>query len=104
MRQSDFLELIESEWSIEADGFSWQLRQGAFSDVAFRRVLEKLAVISLDKDALLPRRFVSVLWYMPLFMQWQFQRIGSKCDGNQEKYNQSVNLVTNEIERILGVP
>ena len=50
-----------------------------------------------------PRRLVSLLWYMPLFLTWQTERL-RELGGDLGAYVHAVSSITNEIERILGTP
>ncbi|MBI5500709.1 MAG: hypothetical protein HY907_10745, partial [Deltaproteobacteria bacterium] len=77
--------------------------QGQFEPAVFRRVLQKVASLSIGEDAQLPRRIVSVLWYIPLFMHWQVERI-QEGGGDTAAYAKAISEMTNEIERLLGVP
>jgi hypothetical protein len=96
------IEALESEWAPE-NGFFWGVRQGRFAEDEFRRALTKIAAISIAEDADVPRRVVSLLWYIPLFMQWQVERV-EKSQGDVAAYMKAVTAMTNEIERLLGVP
>jgi hypothetical protein len=93
---------LEAEWSPE-DGFFWRIRQGHFSTSDFEKALKKVAAISISEEADLPRRLVSLLWYIPLFMQWQVERVQEQ-KGDVRAYATSITTMTNEIERLLGVP
>ncbi len=92
---------LEALWQTET-GFLWQVRQGRFDTREFERALDTLSSISLEGDPL-PRRLVSLLWYIPLAMHWQGQRVHEK-GGDAERYGRAVAALTNEVERILGVP
>jgi hypothetical protein len=96
------IDTLESEWSPE-DGFFWRVRQGHFTTSDFERVLEKVSAISIEEDADVPRRVVSLLWYIPLFMQWQVERV-QENRGDVKAYMTAITTMTNEIERLLGVP
>lgn len=96
------IEALESEWSPE-DGFFWRVRQGRFTTDEFQRALKKLSALSVVEDAKLPRRVVSLLWYIPLFMHWQVERV-QESHGDVAGYTKAIAAMTNEIERILGVP
>lgn len=96
------IELLDSEWSME-EGFFWHIREGHFDPVAFKRALHKVSSIQFPEDATLPRRIVSYLWYIPLFMQWQTDRV-KETGGDATAYGRAVSAMTNEIERLLGVP
>lgn len=93
---------LEEEWSPE-DGFFWTLRQGQFSQSAFERVLKMVSGIRVEEDAVLPRRVVSLLWYIPLFMQWQVERVREN-EGDLTAYIAAVGRMTTAIEQLLGVP
>ena len=93
---------LEEEWSPE-EGFFWTLRQGRFSPGAFDRVLKSVSRIRVEEDAVLPRRFVSLIWYVPIFMQWQIERVREN-EGDVTAYMVAVDNMTNVIGQILGVP
>jgi hypothetical protein len=96
------IEVAESEWSPE-NGFFWRIRQGHFANCEFERALGKISAISIAEESEIPRRLASLLWYIPLFMQWQTERV-RKAGGDVEAYLKAVTSMTNEIERLLGVP
>ncbi len=102
MSYADFIQKIEAEWDPD-DGFFWKARKGQFDQHAFTRTLEKLRSLTIDDDAELPRRLVSVLWYIPLFMSWQIERV-REVGGDENAYSLATTATTNEIERLLGVP
>lgn len=52
---------------------------------------------------MIPRRAVSLLWFIPVFMEWQTERVRA-CGGDTRAYARAVSEATNEIERLLGVP
>ena len=96
------IELLESEWSPDY-GFFWRIREGRFDTAEFQRALQKVATISIAEDAELPRRVVSLLWYIPLFMHWQIERV-KENGGDPMAYAKAITAMTTEIERLLGVP
>jgi hypothetical protein len=93
---------LESEWSPE-DGFFWRIRQGRFVASDYSRAFKMIASIDTPGTGDIPSKFVSLLWYIPLFMQWQTERV-VESGGNRKEYERSITAVTSEIERILGVP
>jgi len=93
---------LELEWSEEA-GFFWQLRQGRFVLADFQRALTKIKSVAIPEDGNVPRRIVSLLWYIPLFMQWQVERVREN-QGDSIAFTGAITTITNEIERLLGVP
>ena len=102
MNYDQQIELLESEWSPD-DGFFWRVRQGTFDHAEFERALRKVATLAIPEDAELPRRIVSLLWYIPLFMQWQVERV-QENGGDTVAYAKAITAMTNEVERLLGLP
>jgi|SRR5665213_2832088 len=96
------IDALESEWSLD-HGFFWRVQQGHFTPRDFERALNKVSAIKIEEDANVPRRVVSLLWYIPLFMQWQVERVQEK-KGDVKAYAMAITTMTNEIERLLGVP
>ncbi len=73
-QSATLIENIESEWEPD-DGFFWKIRQGLFLESDFERALAKVNAVPTFSDQLVPARLVSLLWYVPLFMQWQIERV-----------------------------
>jgi hypothetical protein len=96
------VEAIEVEWSPDA-GFLWSLRQGIFDDGKFQRLLALLRTIEIAEGAHVPIRLVSLLWYIPTFMQWQDERLRERGQ-DLDAYRKAMARVVNELERILGTP
>lgn len=100
MKMSESVEVLESAWS-EEDGFLFRLRVGEFETAKSASFLATLRKIDADQDNVLNRRAVSLLWYVPLFLEWQRERIDKKY---WSELNLLITSVTNEVERLLGVP
>ncbi|NNB89034.1 hypothetical protein HPC50_17985 [Corallococcus exiguus] len=93
-------EELEAAWSDE-DGFLVQLRMGNFDSAKADALLTMLKRMDLGGSGPLERRVVSLLWYLPLFMSWQRERVEPKRLIELAKVEA---LATNEVERLLGVP
>lgn len=93
---------LEAEWSPE-DGFFWRLRNDKFNADAFGRTLKILSSLHFAEDTLLPRRVVSLLWYIPIFMQWQIERVQMN-NGDTSEYTLAANTLHNHVEKLLGIP
>lgn len=77
------------------------LRRGHFDTRACDRYIRLLETVDLGEESVVDRRIVSVLWYMPLLIEWQRDRL------DQDEHNALapvLDKVTSELERILGVP
>ena len=90
---------LEAAYDLD-EGFLGLLRGGHFDSLARDHFLQLLRSIDLETETL-DRRLVGLLWYVPLFMQWQLERLD---DEEQVALRAAVDQVTNQLERILGVP
>lgn len=83
------------------DGFLGLLRGGHFDSLARDHFLRLLESMDLGAADTINRRVVGLLWYVPLFMQWQLERLDEE---DQIAVRATIDQVTNQLERILGVP
>ena len=102
MTYDDLIVRIENEWAPD-EGFFWKAREVVFDREAFDRICCTLRDLNPADEALLPRRLVSLLWYAPIFLEWQRDRIPA-VGGGRSEYERAVSYILNEVQRILGVP
>jgi len=102
MTEESVIHDLESEWEAE-HGFFWKIRQGSFSEEEFQRAFRRVSAIGNFEGPRVDRRVVSLLWYIPLFMHWQTERIAG-AGGDVDAYEKAVNAMTNQVERLLGIP
>lgn len=93
---------LEKEWDLEA-GFLGNLRQGIFSTEKLERLLNTLQTIELSDLKQLDRRFVSLTWYIPVFMIWQREDF-VKQNKDIFELDLAINKVEGQLEIILGIP
>lgn len=98
---SQLIEELEQAWDV--DGFLGRLRTGEFSLDDAQEFLALLSEVDLGKEQVVPKRLVSLLWFLPSFLAWQTERVAERC-GNQVSYAQFVTEVHNLLEERLGVP
>ncbi len=91
---------LEREYD-QDEGFLGLLRNGHFNSIARDRFVRLLQSIDIGTGGSVDRRVVALLWYVPLFMQWQERRLDA---DEREALQSAANRVTSELERILGVP
>jgi hypothetical protein len=91
---------LEAAYDLE-EGFLGLLRGGHLDSLERDRFLGLLQSIDLEPADAIDRRLVGLLWYVPLFMQWQLDRLD---DEEQALLRAAIDQVTNQLERILGVP
>lgn len=63
---------MEGHWG--EDGFLEALRRGVFDSARATEFLAGLGSKSIADDALVPRRLLSLVWYLPLYLSWQKER------------------------------
>lgn len=102
MNTEELIQDLESHWS--TDGFLDTIRRGNFDASAGQRFLELLRGISIGDDQLIPKRLLSLLWYLPLFLEWQKERITEMASSKAASYERFVTEVQNVLEEVLGVP
>ncbi|MCK1735944.1 hypothetical protein IVA79_18875 [Bradyrhizobium sp. 138] len=95
------VEQLEAEWN--ADGFFDRVRNGNYDAVRGQAVLAVLRAIEIGDEDLVPKRLVSLLWYLPSFLSWQTERIAEK-GGDHAAYERFVTEVESALEDVLGVP
>ena len=99
---SQALNRIEREWEPD-DGCLYRLRQGDYDATSINRVIELLSSIEVDDNTLLPRRFVSLTWWIPTFMEWQVERVDEE-DGDVDALKRDIDRMRNVLDEVLGVP
>jgi len=91
---------LEHEYDTD-NGFLGLLRSGHFDTRARDRFLALLRSIDLGEGESVDRRIVALLWYVPLLLRWQERRLD---DEERKALDHTIDSVTTELERILGVP
>jgi hypothetical protein len=62
-----------------------------------------LRLIAVSEATTLPRRFVSLTWIVPSFMEWQIERVLEK-GGDVEALKQDITKLRNVLNDLLGAP
>ena len=79
-------------------------RHGIFRADEADTFLELLRSIAIGDHELVPKRLLSLLWYLPLFLEWQKERVSEVSPGHIIDYVRFVTEVINILEGVLGVP
>jgi hypothetical protein len=103
MKDEELITLIEAEWDSDK-GFFGRLRQGQFDRASYLRCKQSLDRLhwEIGKKSSLSRRLVSIVWYIPLFMTWQTERVSGSIDA--EEYRRVSNEIQTIVQEFLGVP
>jgi hypothetical protein len=96
-----YLAELEAAWEPDT-GFLGCLRDGIFDQALFTDFVTTLIRVRVAEEALLPARFVTLLWFIPLFMEWQTERVSATC--SPEEYGLARTRIERQLERILGSP
>lgn len=96
------IKALESEWEMEV-GFLGLLREGILDKEGFCRFESTLNSIDLGAEPYIDRRIVSLIWMIPLFMSWQWDRVAERGNDMEELQNYTAR-VEGIVERLLGLP
>ena len=95
------VEQLDSEW--DTDGFFDRVRNGDYDAKQAQKVLNMLRAIDIGEDELLPKRLVTLLWYLPSFLGWQAERVQER-GGDRAAFEKFATDVCNTLEEVLGTP
>ncbi|TQF43494.1 hypothetical protein UNPF46_02555 [Bradyrhizobium sp. UNPF46] len=95
------IEQLEVEWN--TNGFFDRVRNGDYDATRAQAVLAALRAISIGDEEMVPKRLLSLLWYLPSFLDWQAERMVEQ-GGDRAAYQRFVTDVHNTLEQVLGVP
>lgn len=95
----DLTQRIGAEYDLD-DGFIGRLRSGTFDPEGAGRLLALLAKLPDDMQTF-DRGLVSLLWYLPLVIDWNTERVPA---ADQARVKALRDEVINRLEVILGAP
>lgn len=99
---SELVDSLDLEWDQDT-GFLGQLRTGVLDREAYQRFMSLLQSIELQGDTM-NRRLVKVLWFIPLYMEWQTERLQRTSGISAIEYSRYKADVLDILYRLLGVP
>lgn len=101
MTTQELIQRLESEW--EDDGFLGRIREGSYSKDEGQKFIALLKEINISENTQVPKRLLSLVWYLPSFLEWQKERVKEKS-SDSAAYERFVTDVLNCLEQVLGVP
>jgi hypothetical protein len=98
----DLINRLDDEWD-QDDGFLGRLRAGVFDRAGYERFLGLLRSIETNGDTF-DRRLIEALWFVPLFMEWQTERLEKTSGMTRVEYGNYKDEVVNAFYKVLGLP
>jgi hypothetical protein len=104
LRHSDpeVLAALDLAWDDE-EGPLGKLRSGRFDPILAGRYIDLLNSIEISKGQALHPDFVRLVWFAPLFSEWQIER-AVKRGSNERDVRDFCDMVRERMMEILGVP
>jgi hypothetical protein len=95
---------LEREWD-QSEGFLGRLRTGVFDQQGFQRLKTLLEGIRIPEETEVDRRLVALLWFMPVFMLWQRERVARGGSATESEVDAAAEQVASLLlAQILGGP
>ncbi|MGE3962775.1 MAG: hypothetical protein AB7I09_01605 [Planctomycetota bacterium] len=102
MNLEQAIDFLEQSWDRDA-GFLGRVRSGDFDSDLGARFLERLKTLEPCEGDEISRRLVALLWYVPIFLEWQTERVKEK-GHDLDEYKRSANSILSVVEDYLGIP
>jgi hypothetical protein len=102
MDTTKVIALLEEEWEPEK-GALWKLRNREIDKEGVERLINLLRSIDVKDAEVIDRRLVSLIWFMPLVMEWQKPHF-QQSEQLIRILDKFINQIVNELFRILGSP
>lgn len=102
MSIEDLIQNLETYW--DTDGFLDAVRRGNFVSSDADAFLGLVRGITIGEDDSVPKRLLSLLWYIPSFLEWQKERVAEASPAQAPDYERFVTEVHNALEEVLGIP
>ena len=96
----DVVAAIDECWS--ESGFLYRVRAGAFDEKSGEEFLEMLRSMDLERETSVPVRLVKQLWFLPLFLEWQKERVEEL--GSGPAFKRFRNQLFSVLEDVVGFP
>lgn len=103
MNIDKLVESLGAEWDIE-EGSLYLIRNGKFDSAIADHLLAVLDDVTLDDPECLPRRVVSLLWFIPVFLYWNAERVEDVSGISHSEYESFIIKVSERLMKLLGVP
>lgn len=101
MDYHEFIDRMEVEW--DEGGFFEQIRNGNYDDSRANYIIDLICALETNGQDFLPRRLVALIWYIPIFLEWQVERVVEQ-GGDNIAFDNFRTKTLNILQNVLGIP
>ena len=96
------IEQLNREWESQ-NGFLGKARYRTFDSDGLDRLIQTLESIDVEDKDYLDRRLVSLLWFIPIFLEWQKPSF-REVEKETQSLDSAINRIMPLLYKILGIP
>jgi hypothetical protein len=96
------LTALDEAWDPDL-GFLGRLRERVFDPALGEAYLTLLRSIEIEGQETIKAEFVRLLWFAPLFIEWQIERVVS-AGGDEAQVRHVSDAIRERVMEILGTP
>ncbi|MEU9744028.1 hypothetical protein AB0E12_33065 [Micromonospora chersina] len=96
------LAALDEAWDPDL-GFLGRLREQVFDPTLAAAYMDLLASIEIDESENISSEFVKLLWFAPLFVEWQIERVVN-AGGDEAQVRHYSDAIRERVMEILGTP
>jgi hypothetical protein len=97
---TDITKTLSEAWD---SGFFYKIRSGEFDEAQYSKLKEALSKFQAPPGATLEKDFVSMVWFIPLFINWH-EKILLEKGMSRDRFSEVEDFFYNKVEEILGLP
>jgi hypothetical protein len=96
-----FIDHMEVEW--DEGGFFEKIRNGNYDSSRANYIIDLICSLETNGQDFLPKRLISLIWYIPIFLDWQVDRV-TEQGGDTIAFDKFRTNILNKLQDALGVP
>ncbi|WP_420571650.1 hypothetical protein [Kordia sp.] len=104
MNEQELIKILNKCW--DEKGFLFQIRNNRNVDFDLgNNLVDDLKKFTLETNSnLINYKLVRLIWFIPIFLTWQKDRLISTDEITLKKTEVLINKINNEVIKILGCP
>lgn len=98
--------ILDEEWIQEEGYFFYDLKFSIFNEERFEFLRNSLTALrneEIDEIKCFDKRFIEVLWYIPIYMRWQIDNHNDNIKHHKQLLD-AIEYFEERLTTILGVP